>query len=64
MLGTGTVTNRREARVVALQVLCEVDVVRHEAASILGELFSDLDIMTSHSEFISDLVENVLVNIE
>ena len=64
MLGTGTVTNRREARVVALQVLCEVDVVRHEAASILDELFSDLDIMTSHSEFISDLVENVLVNIE
>ena len=64
MLGTGTVTNRRDARVGAFQVLCDVDVVRHEASSILDELFLDLDIMTSHSEFISDLVENVLVNIE
>ena len=32
MLGTSAVTNRREARVVALQVLCETDVVRHEAS--------------------------------
>ena len=63
MLGTSAVTNRREARVVALQVLCETDVVQHEAASILDQLFADLGVTPRHSDFISDLVENVLVNI-
>ena len=63
MLGTSAVTNRREARVVALQVLCETDVVQHEASSILDQLFADLGVTPRHSDFISDLVENVLVNI-
>jgi len=64
MLGTGAVTNRREARVVALQVLCETDIVRHDASLILDRLFAEFDVMPRHSEFISDLVKNVLVNIE
>ena len=64
MLGTGAVTNRREARVVALQILCETDIVRHDASLILDRLFAEFDVMPRHSEFISDLVENVLVNIE
>ena len=64
MLGTGAVTNRREARVVVLQVLCETDIVRHDASLILDRLFAEFDVMPRHSEFISDLVENVLVNIE
>jgi len=63
MLETGAVTNRREARVVALQVLCETDVVQHEASLILDQLFADLDVTPRHSDFITDLVENVLVNI-
>ena len=63
MLDTGAITNIRQAFIFALQVLCEPFVVQLEASSILDQLFADLDVAPRHSDFITDLVENVLVNI-
>ena len=63
MMGKGFVTSRRETRVVVLQVLCESDIVAHEATSVLHRTMTEHDVTREASEFATYLVSNVLENL-
>ncbi len=62
MVGKGLVTTRRETRVVVLQILCESDIVAHEATSVLHRTMTEHDVTSEASEFATYLVSNVLEN--
>ncbi len=62
MVRKDLVTSRRETRVMVLQVLCESDIVAHEATSVLHRTMTEHDIASKALEFATYLVSNVLVN--
>ena len=62
MVRSGSITSRRESRVLVLQSLCEADIVPHEVMDVLARLVEENHILEDVEQFSSDLVSNVLVN--
>ena len=62
MVRYGSITSRREARVLVLQSLCESDIVPHEVMDVLDRLVEENQISEDVEQFSSELVSNVLVN--
>ena len=62
MVRSGSITSRRESRVLVLQSLCEADIVPHEVMDVLARLVEENHILEEVERFSSDLVSNVLVN--
>ena len=62
MVRYGSITSRREARVLVLQSLCESDIVPHEVMDVLDRLVEENQIPGDVEQFSSELVSNVLVN--
>ena len=62
MVRSGSITSRRESRVLVLQSLCEADIVPHEVMDVLARLVEENHILKDVEQFSSDLVSNVLVN--
>ena len=62
MVRSGSITSRRESRVLVLQSLCEADIVPHEVTDVLARLVEENHILEDVEQFSSDLVSNVLVN--
>ena len=53
---------RRRARVLALQVLYEVDSVGHDVESVLNRLLVDVEVNEEDNDFICSLVKGVVDN--
>ena len=62
MVRSGSITSRRESRVLVLQSLCEADIVPLEVMDVLARLVEENHILEDVEQFSSDLVSNVLVN--
>ena len=62
MVRSGSITSRRESRVLVLQSLCEADIVPHEVMDVLARLVEENNIQEDVEQFSTDLVLNVLVN--
>lgn len=62
MVRSGSITFRREARMLVLQSLCEADIAAHEVEDVLARLVEENQILEDVEQFSSDLVSNVLVN--
>ena len=62
MVRSGSITSRRESRVLVLQSLCEADIVPHDVMDVLARLVEENHILEDVEQFSSDLVSNVLVN--
>ena len=62
MVRSGSITSRRESRVLVLQSLCEADIVPHEVMDVLARLVEESHVLEDVEQFSSDLVSNVLVN--
>ena len=60
MTYTKVSTSRRMSRIAVLQVLCEVDSVRHEAQDVLDRRVVDEDFSQSAEEFLKTLSRGVL----
>ena len=56
------ISNRREARVLVLQALCEYDSVGHDAIIVLERILDDCKIEGGFRSFARDIVEKVLEN--
>ena len=54
---------RREIRMIVLQVLCESDIVSHDAKDVLARVVSEQSVRVEESKFAYQLVQNVLENI-
>ena len=54
---------RREIRMIVLQVLCESDIVSHDAKDVLARVVSEQSVRVKESKFAYQLVQNVLENI-
>jgi len=59
---TQPLTTRRQARVVALQTLYEVDSVGHEPSLVLDRLIDEAGLPPSGEQFARDLVNGVVAN--
>ena len=57
MVGT-----RREARVLALQALYEIDSVGHEAEEVITHLLADEELSEENAAFVRELVNGVIQN--
>jgi N utilization substance protein B len=55
---------RRKSREIALQVLYEIDVTRHNVEKVLNRVLSDSKIGEENKTFIRELVEGVMRNKE
>ena len=53
---------RRQARIVALQVLFEVDSVHHPVGTVLGQRIADMDLPDEAQAFARTLVQGVVEN--
>ena len=62
MVQTQPLTTRRQARVVALQTLYEVDSVGHEPIQVLDRLIDEAGLPPSGKKFARDLVNGVVEN--
>lgn len=54
--------SRRKARIIALQVLYEVDAARHDVESVLSEHFRGEEISAENADFTRELVHGVTEN--
>jgi N utilization substance protein B len=55
---------RRKARILALQVLCEIDLVGHETERAITHLLADGKLSEEGSRFVHELVKGVIQNKE
>lgn len=58
------VGERRKARMIALQVLYEIDAVRHDAARVLSRLLDEAKLAAESDDFVRHLVTGVIQNRE
>ena len=63
MLECRTVTNRRDCRVLALQVLFESDLVNHKTSFVVNRVLQNSDISSDFRKFAIELIKNVLENL-
>ena len=64
MIGGGTVSTRRDTRILSLQILCEVDTVNHEVEIVLSQIRQDNEMSSKDDQFVCKLVNNVLENLQ
>jgi len=53
---------RRKARIVALQVLYEVDTIRHDVAAVLERGLEEVELLAENKAFVAGLVYGVIRN--
>lgn len=63
MLDHRAVTNRRDCRVLALQILFESDLARHETSFVTNRALQNSDISPDFRKFAIELIKNVLENL-
>ena len=64
MIGGGTVSTRRDTRILSLQILCEVDTVNHDVEIVLSQIRHDNQMSSKDDQFVCKLVNNVLENLQ
>ena len=64
MIGGGTVFTRRDTRILALQILCEVDTVNHDVEIVLSQIRHNNEMSSKDDQFVCKLVNNVLENLQ
>ena len=64
MIGGGTVSTRRDTRILSLQILCEVDTVNHDVEIVLSQIRHDNEMSSKDDQFVCKLVNNVLENLQ
>tara|TARA_B100001964_G_C14149712_1_gene561433 strand:+ start:35 stop:469 length:435 start_codon:yes stop_codon:yes gene_type:complete len=64
MIGCGSVSTRRDIRILSLQILCEVDTAGHDSEMVLAKAKHDYQMLSKDEEFVCNLVDNVLVNLQ
>ena len=64
MIGGGTVSTRRDTRILSLQILCEVDTVNHDVEIVLSQIRHNNDMSSKDEQFVCKLVNNVLENLQ
>ncbi|HCE77242.1 MAG TPA: transcription antitermination factor NusB [Dehalococcoidia bacterium] len=64
MIGGGTVSTRRDTRILSLQILCEVDTVNHDVEIVLSQIRQDNEMSSKDDQFVCKLVNNVLENLQ
>ena len=62
MIGGGTVSTRRDTRILVLQILCEVDTVNHDVEIVLSQIRHNNEMSSKDDQFVCKLVNNVLEN--
>ena len=63
MIGGGTVSTRRDTRILSLQILCEVDTVNHDVEIVLSQIRHNNEMSSKDDQFVCKLVNNVLENL-
>ena len=64
MIGGGTVSTRRDTRILSLQILCEVDTVNHDVEIVLSQIRHNNEMSSKDDQFVCKLVNNVLENLQ
>ena len=64
MIGGGTVSTRRDTRILSLQILCEVDTVNHDVEIVLSQIRQNNEMSSKDDQFVCKLVNNVLENLQ
>lgn len=64
MIGGGTVSTRRDTRMLSLQILCEVDTVNHDVEIVLSQIRHNNEMSSKDDQFVCKLVNNVLENLQ
>ena len=64
MIGDGTVSTRRDTRILSLQILCEVDTVNHDVEIVLSQIRHNNEMSSKDDQFVCKLVNNVLENLQ
>ena len=64
MIGDGTVSTRRDTRILSLQILCEVDTVNHDVEIVLSQIRQNNEMSSKDDQFVCKLVNNVLENLQ
>ena len=63
MIGGGTVSTRRDTRILSLQILCEVDTVNHDVEIVFSQIRHNNEMSSKDDQFVCKLVNNVLENL-
>ena len=64
MIGGGTVSTRRDTRILSLQILCEVDTVNHDVEIVISQIRHNNEMSSKDDQFVCKLVNNVLENLQ
>ena len=64
MIGGGTVSTRRDTRILSLQILCEVDTVNHDVEIVISQIRHNNEISSKDDQIVCKLVNNVLENLQ
>ena len=64
MIGGGTVSTRRDTRILSLQILCEVDTVNHDVEIVFSQIRHNNEMSSKDDQFVCKLVNNVLENLQ
>ena len=64
MIGGGTVSTRRDTRILSLQILCEVDTVNHDVEIVLSQIRHNNEMSSKDDQLVCKLVNNLLENLQ